>query len=235
MFDFIRKPRLWDLWSRKLDTEIGKHAEFHLKSIQDLAVYALLRDVEGKSIGEIGGGNSRVLPRLAERNVCYNIEPFEGKDGGPNKIARLPRVTNLPTYVGVSAATIEDSFFDILFSISVLEHIPNDKLSDFVRDSWRILKPNGWFVHAIDIYVDDSPSDYFRQRYDFYRSLVDGSELFSPREAVFRGPLAFTCDMASNPDHTMYAWGRLAPELNDLRQRAQCVSLLVSGSKIQST
>ncbi len=83
MFDFIRKSLLWDAWDRGIHKEIGATGTFHLKTIQDLAVYSRLRELNGKTIAEIGGGNSRLLKRLAEKNTCFNVEKFEGAGGGP--------------------------------------------------------------------------------------------------------------------------------------------------------
>jgi len=74
------------LW-RALDAgrlaELETKISYQLKTVQDLAVYDHVRDLKGKKIAEIGGGDSRILKRLAKSNDCYNIEKFEGADQGP--------------------------------------------------------------------------------------------------------------------------------------------------------
>ncbi len=81
-------------------------------------------------------------------------------------------------------------------------------------------------VHAIDLYLEDSPSSYWRARYEAYRHHFLESEELVPTGEVFDGELAFSCEFASNPDDTMYQWGRIAPQLTPLRQIAQSVSLI---------
>ncbi|MEL6239495.1 MAG: hypothetical protein AAFQ90_13010, partial [Pseudomonadota bacterium] len=39
---------------------------YHMKTVQDLAIYSQLQSMTGKHIAEIGGGHSRVLGTLAE-------------------------------------------------------------------------------------------------------------------------------------------------------------------------
>ena len=228
MFDFIRKPFLWEAWDNGLDKEIGKAGAFHLKTIQDLAVYSHLRGTTGKTIAETGGGASRLLEVLARKNCCFNVEKFEGADGGPGKEVRIPGVENIKVFLGEFSDQLRSEFFDILFSVSVVEHVSN--LKDFFEDGLRVLKPGGLWLHAIDIYVEDEPDEYQRSRFEAYRKWFDATALV-PLGAIYRGPLKFTCDIATNPDNIMHAWGRVAPQLNALRQRAQSVSVLVGGRK----
>lgn len=230
MFDLIRKPFLWNAWDRNLEREIGKTGRFHLKSIQDLAVYDILRGSKGMAIAEAGGGDSRLLARLARENACFNIEKFQGADGGPPKEIKIENVTNILVFLGEHAPQIKNDFFDVVFSVSVVEHVPTPGLKDFLEDGLRVLKPGGLWLHAIDIYIEDEPSDYWRERYDAYRSWMNHPAL-APVGEVSDAPLRFTCDVATNPDEVMYNWGRIAPNLIGLRQRAQSASLLVAARK----
>ena len=86
-------------------------------------MYSRLRDKSGLVIGEIGGGDSRILLRLAKRNRCYNIEKFEGADGGPKSEIVIPGVTNIRAFVGEFDANLSSDFFDVAFSVSVVEHV----------------------------------------------------------------------------------------------------------------
>jgi len=226
MFDFIRKPLLWDCLDRGYDKEIGG-VEYHLKSVQDLAVYARLREAENLRLAEIGGGASRILKRLAKRNDCVNVDKFEGADGGPSKPVRIRGVRNVEAFLGEGSALLPDGAFDVVFSISVIEHVPDAALDAFVEDGLRILKPGGLWLHAIDMYVEDEPGEQPRRRFERYRQWAEDSR-FEPEGEVYRGPLAFSCAMASNPDNVMHQWGRLAPKLTALRKRAQSVSLLTA-------
>ena len=93
-----------------------------------------------------------------------------------------------------------------------------------------LLKKGGLWLHSVDIYVEDKPGPYFISRYEALRSWATDARV-TPIGTVFEGPLAFTCDIASNPDDTMYRWGQVSAKLIPLRQRAQCVSLLIGVRK----
>jgi SAM-dependent methyltransferase len=241
MFDFIRKPLLWEAWDAGLDKEIGASAAgFQLKSMQDLAVYVHLRDAAGKRIAEIGAGHSRLLPTLAKANTCVAVEKFEGQGGGPTNAQSIPNVENIAAYLGENSSFLATESFDIVFSISVVEHVPTEDLVGFHEDQLRILKPGGLFIHAIDLYLEDEPATHpvpthHMRRFDVYRNWVTSSKDVGPVGPIYPGPCRFTCDLVTNPDNVMYAWGRGAPKLTELRQAAQVVSLLVAGRKLEQT
>jgi SAM-dependent methyltransferase len=199
-----------------------------LKTIQDLLIYSHLRNLRGLEIAEIGGGNSRLLEALAKNNKCFNIEKFEGADGGPKSEITFEGVQNLKVFLGDFSDELRPEQFDVVFSVSVIEHI-ND-IKPFFEDGLRILKSGGLWLHAIDLYIEDCPSDFYAQRFDIYRGMVQDPRM-EPLGPIFKGPLKFTCDLATNPDNTMYAWGKLAPQLTPLRQRAQSVSVIVGAKK----
>lgn len=230
MFDFIRKPFLWSAWEKGLEKEIGKTGRFHLKSIQDLAVYAHLKGTTARAIAEIGGGDSRLLAKLAKDNTCFNVEKFEGADGGPEQEVVISDVENVRVFLGEHSPLLAPESLDVVFSVSVVEHVPTPNLDAFFRDGLRILRPGGLWLHAIDLYVEDNPSEYWQERYNAYREWTRDSRI-DPVGPVFDGPLRFTCDIATNPDDIMYSWGRIAPSLIGLRQRAQSVSLLLAARK----
>lgn len=199
---------------------------------EDLAVYLHLRNTTGKHIAEIGAGHSRLLPTLAKTNTCVAVEKFEGKGGGPTAASSIPNVRTVSAYLGENDPLLVADSFDVVFSISVVEHVPTEQLAAFHEDQLRILKPGGMFIHAIDLYLEDEPSAYHVQRFDAYRSWVTSSQHVTPVGHVYQGPCRFTCDLATNPDKVMYTWGRAAPDLIELRQVAQGVSLLVAGRKL---
>lgn len=44
-----------------------------------------------------------------------------------------------------------DNSFDLAYSCDVLEHIPRDQISPYLRELYRVLKPGGYSIHQIDI------------------------------------------------------------------------------------
>ncbi len=234
MFDFIRKPLLWQAWDEGLDREIGRLPEFQLKSMQDLAVYRHLRDLRDQTIAEIGAGHSRVLPALAKHNSCLAVEKFEGKGGGPTSEQGLPGVRTVSAYLGENSPKLPDAGIDVVFSISVVEHVGGQQaLAAFHADQLRILKPGGMFLHAIDMYLADAPGRHHQRRFRIYRNWVASTPNVEPAGEVYDGPCRFTADLATNPDNVMHMWGQVSSKLTELRQRAQCASLLVAGRKLE--
>lgn len=232
MFDFVRKRDIWDACDKGYLEELkSKNISYQLKNAQDLAIYRLVRDLRGLDVAEIGGGDSRILERVALNNRCTNIEKFEGKHFGPAGEIQLHGVRNINCYVGDFDSSIQDESFDLVFSISVVEHVPTENLDDFLRDSLRILRPGGRFLHAIDAYVQDNPTSYVLDRFDRYRRWVTEYDGISATGPVFVGEFRFTTDMISNPDNILYGWNKQVPSLSEVRAVSQNVSLLVGGMK----
>jgi SAM-dependent methyltransferase len=50
---------------------------------------------------------------------------------------------------------LADESTDIVFSNTVLEHVPRDEISRIFREAYRILRPGGYMLHQVD------PSDHF--------------------------------------------------------------------------
>ena len=81
----------------------------------------------------------------------------------------------------LEAAHLESDTYDRIFAISVLEHIPREPLVKLVREIARILRPDGYFVATIDLFLDCSP--FTNKRANEYgrnisvKELVDASDL----------------------------------------------------------
>jgi hypothetical protein len=234
VFDFIRKPHLWALIDEGVLNELESRPDYELKSAQDAVVYGMLRGVTGLRIAEVGGGDSRILGRLAVSNECWNIDRFEGLGVGPTTVSDIPDVRVLDAYLGDFDPDVPSEFFDVVFSISVVEHVDTDRLDVFHHDLLRVLRPGGLFVHAIDMYVTDQSPPAVVDRFRRYRGWLSDYDGVDPVGPMLDAPLHFACDMATNPDNVLLRWGRLAPELRPVREIAQCVSLLVAGRRAAS-
>lgn len=229
MFDIIRKPAYWDALDepevfRKLGG-FNAQALGRLKHIQDAWTLARLLPVRDAKILEIGGGSSRVLPVLDASNECWNLDEFEGDGNGLAEAPDMPGVRLVQRRLGDFPAELQDDYFDIAFSISVIEHIPSQALEAFWADHARVLAPGGLALHAIDLYIGDEPSPAVARRLQHYRELPArfGLEMVEP--PAFDGAPVFRCDMASNSDWGMWRWNKTIPALRDTRAASQSVSL----------
>lgn len=221
MYDFIRKAEYFDWWDRGLAEKTNRS----LKNIQDAWVLSELVDGRGLRLCEVGGGHSRVLRELAKHNACVNADKLEGAGNGPRSVPQIPGVETIPAYLGDFDPRLADASFDAVFSISVLEHVPDDRLADCFADMARILRPGGVMLHAIDLYIFDEPRRM--PRVDAYASCAANPELGLSWIAppAIAGPIAFRCDYAANSVQELADWNRQAPALRDLRTIAQSCSL----------
>jgi ubiquinone/menaquinone biosynthesis C-methylase UbiE len=125
-----------------------------LKAFQDGMITAFIDQmlVPGGKVLEVGGGNSRVLPLFAKRHECWNIDKFEGCGNGPLALPdagyRIVR-----DYMGNVNRELPEKYFDLVFSISALEHVPDhpDLFPRILADINRVLKPGGYSAHFLDI------------------------------------------------------------------------------------
>jgi len=230
MFDIVSKQQLWDAWDREIHNDLASDRRFQLKVIQDTVVYDQLKDIKDKDIAEIGGGGSRILRRLNKDNRCRNIEKFEGEHGGPDGVVTIENVENVYVFLGEFSPELKDESLDVIFSISVIEHVPDDALEDFFQDGMRILRPGGLWIHAIDLYLSNNPGKITRERFEAYRKWMTNGQL-TPTGNVYEGPLKFSCEMATNPDDEMYRWNQAAPQYKQSRLSNQSVSILLAGRK----
>lgn len=236
MLNFVTKNDYWKIEDSGILQELPQ-ANFlwHLKSIQDAVAFQHLREFKGKSIAEIGGGNSRVLQVLSKNNTCFNIDKFKGDDQGPKQEIKFKGVTNINCFLGDSGSSIiPDNSYDIIFSVSVIEHIGTDNLENFYKDCHRIIKPNGFMLHLIDMYLEDTDRDNSKNkvRMQKYIDIFENKFFTDPNAKSYNFSPEnphFSCSYASNPDNAMNVWNKLVPELRGVRELAQSCTILQYG------
>lgn len=228
MLSVITKEEYWN-WCDAGAAASGKGV---LKDIQDSFALFHLMGSKGLRICEIGGGNSRVLPRLQADNECWNVDKFEGQGGGPSTILSRPKIKLARVFIGDFAPELPDGHFDVVFSVSVVEHIPSERYGDAVRDCVRILKPGGRMLHAIDVYLPDageksSAFDFLRERMNLYLRTVE----FSNGQLSWVEPPSVAANVSASARHAcnqvdeLYKWNKAFPALRNLRAAGASSSL----------
>lgn len=220
MLDIIQKNEYFN-W---LSENIADRKNHSLKGIQDGWALSLLSETQDLTIAEVGGGNSRVLRKLSEQNECWNIDKFEGVGQGPTEMMALAGVKVVRSYLGDFDTAIPNRYFDVVFSVSVVEHVPTEKLDNFFADCHRILKPGGMMAHAIDLYIFDAVNDRL-QIIDRYRTAIEKQGFTWYAAPVIDKSATFQCNYASNSDITMHDWNQVVPSLQTIRETAQSVSI----------
>jgi SAM-dependent methyltransferase len=117
---------------------------------------------EGQKIVEVGGAYSLLPKYLAEK---YDLEAWIGDDfgmsaneplwsrwGDPRELPeQYPSTKYIFKRFGTFSPKFPDAYFDRIFSVSTLEHIPEGERVNVFKDMHRCLKPGGLQVHTIDI------------------------------------------------------------------------------------
>lgn len=230
MYDIINKSEVFE-WYSNAWANPHRHA---MKNIQDAFILSRLSDQSDKKFLEIGGGHSRILERLSgNNNECWNADKLEGAGNGPTGEKDQGNVILKKVFLGEFSEEIPENNFDVVFSISVVEHIPDEALDDVFRDIWRVLKPGGLTIHAIDVYLgDDSSNVRFNDRIDKYRASLERAGFTFEIDPVVDGHTAFKSHYASNSDLELYNWNKLVPgSMERIRGQFQNVSLKLVARK----
>jgi 2-polyprenyl-3-methyl-5-hydroxy-6-metoxy-1,4-benzoquinol methylase len=137
----------------------------------------------GSHLLEIGAGEPVVASLLAE--LGYNvtvIDPYDGSAGGPTQfedfVRRYSNVRIIRAYFQSDISELENHRFDAIYSISVLEHVPEPALQATFQGISTYLKPNGRSFHAVDCVTQGNDAAYhFEQclRIAGYQSKIAGS------------------------------------------------------------
>lgn len=116
----------------------------------------------GQRVIEVGGAYSLLPKYLAEK---YDLESWIGDDfgiaseetiwsrwGDPLVLpSKHPSVRYVFERFGTFSTAYPDSYFDRIFTVSTLEHIPYDSRVAVLKDMHRCLRSGGRQLHTIDV------------------------------------------------------------------------------------
>lgn len=119
---------------------------------------------KGMRIMEVGGGLSGFQFVLSkEGHVVHNVDPGTSGHGWEVTHAmheKLNRVFGTQCVLhkcGIEDARLDPCAFDRAFSVSVMEHMPEEAIREGMKTVCRSLKPGGLFVLTIDLFLDLIP------------------------------------------------------------------------------
>lgn len=141
-----------------------------LKNVQrPWMIKAILGQVpQGGKILEIGGGVPLVAGMLQELGYQVTlVDPYEGAGNGPVEyekyVQQFPKVNIVRSIFGVDTQNIDIASFDCIYSISVLEHIPQENINDLYNGIHKFLRPKGKSIHCIDHVIQGLGTEYHEE------------------------------------------------------------------------
>ncbi|MCU0448780.1 MAG: class I SAM-dependent methyltransferase [Bernardetiaceae bacterium] len=120
----------------------------------------------GQTVVEIGGAYSELPQHIARQFGCqvHVIDDFGVESGEAEMWSRWgqreeleqknPDVKYIFDRAGNFGSTvIPQNFYDVVFSVSTIEHIPETAMAGVFRHMEAMLKPGGLMVHCIDLQI----------------------------------------------------------------------------------
>jgi ubiquinone/menaquinone biosynthesis C-methylase UbiE len=144
-----------------------------LKMYGYLSIYDQILKLKPQKVLEVGAGLNLLFFYLLGKKLEYWMvddgslypDPAQFRE----KLSIMNGVHFVNSLLGYFPKELPDNYFDMIFSISVLEHTPLDPptaMENVCKDMYRLLKPGGFIVHTIDI----TPNSIIGHRYlDFMK------------------------------------------------------------------
>lgn len=121
---------------------------------------------DGGRMLELGSGNSSAVKKLLEENkrIEYvGIEPSE--KAYKEAIKEIGHLSNAKLKKDFGYQILDESNFDVSFSLSVLEHVKH--LDKFIKTSVKAVKIGGYIVHSYDLGHSLHPSS-LKERFQVF-------------------------------------------------------------------
>jgi glycosyltransferase involved in cell wall biosynthesis len=128
-----------------------------LKNVQrPWMIKAIIASVPyGGKLVEIGAGEPKVANFLNKLGYEVTIiDPYDGTGNGPKEYnyfkKTYPNLTIIKDYFENGITVLNNKSHDCVYSISVLEHVPDEKINEIFNGIRKIVKPGGFSIHCID-------------------------------------------------------------------------------------
>jgi SAM-dependent methyltransferase len=120
---------------------------------------------QGARLLEIGAGQPLVAAFLAELGYAVTVvDPYDGSAGGPREFETFtklyPKVRILQGRFESDLPELCGEIFDGIYSVSVLEHIPEPALGALFQAISSHLPPGGKSFHSIDCVSEGNDAGY---------------------------------------------------------------------------
>jgi len=134
--------------------------EFSLKGCAYAWAIATGKFKPGDRVLDVGGGVSRISGYIHERFgcECWVLDAFH--EGGLPTVGKTehganPSVRYVLSNAGDYSNEMPNNYFDVVYSVSVLEHVPLERMRDVFMDMIRVTKPGGLLLHNLEICIQN--------------------------------------------------------------------------------
>ncbi len=171
LFDYARVTTLYQY----MDDELHL-AECSIKGHNRPSVLSNIDFKPGQRVLGVGEAYSELPALIATTYGCEvwvaddfgmaaGEEELWSRWGDPAELQRkYPQVRHVYERMGTSSQNIPESYFDVIFSVSTLEHIPAADIPSVFSHMDRCLRPGGVSYHTIDVPMPIRPFGTSRWR-----------------------------------------------------------------------
>lgn len=127
----------------------------------------LIESFDPKTILEVGhGGGSFLFKLFKEKKEMWGLDDIlDDSQVNPRGLQYIkninPEVKFIKGLLGTDNKELPDNYFDMVCSVSVIEHIPHENLNSVFEETFRILKPGGIAAHSYDVYYTQDTKPVF--------------------------------------------------------------------------
>lgn len=159
------KGKHQDAWVQEKDMVLNHmtHPDYHfsedfqwnLKQMGSLFCLDIIKEHKFNKLLELGAGFNIFFDRYFGQKTEYWMVDKDGHYNQPAMTAakHLRKNTkHINALMGENSEMLSNNYFDILFSISAIEHIDKNEIQSVCDDMYRVLRSGGHCVHALDVH-----------------------------------------------------------------------------------
>ena len=160
----------------------------------------------GSRLLEIGAGQPIVAAILAELGYSVTvIDPYDGSGGGPTQfedfVQAYPKVGIIRSQFQPEVPELKHQRFDAIYSISVLEHVPEPTLRVLFQAISAHLESHGRSFHSVDCVTAGNGAEY---HFEQCLRIVNYQCEIAGERSIERNLLAELFDKANGDVETCY-------------------------------
>ncbi len=131
-------------------------------------------EVHANDISDLRSGSVKKFNNIFSKiGLKFDLNPYKVH----KKLNKKYGVDVNFEHCGTEKLPYPDDYFDRVFSISVIEHMPNEVIEKSIQEMERVLKPNGLFLLTFDYHPEHSSEETGFTEKTFYDKVVNKCSL----------------------------------------------------------